>query len=236
MSLNILIIEDEIIIAEGMKIMLQKLNYNVIAISKSYEEAISTIQEKSIDLALIDINLKGEKDGIDIAAYIQSNLKLPFIYITSKADKNTIDKAKDTHPSAYIIKPYSSDDLYAAIEIACTNFNLLNKNNKASLVETIFIKEKNMFQKIKVGEILFLKSDQNYTELVTPQKTFICRGTIKETLEGLDKRFIRIHKSYAVNLEKIDSYNHEEIRVENHLLPIGNLYKEEFLSRMPSWK
>lgn len=235
MSLNILIVEDEMIIAEDMKEMLTELGYNAKSIANNYEDALTGLRTQEIDIALIDINLNDQKDGIDLVEYIHQNYSIPTIYVSSNSDKATIEKAKKFKSNGFVVKPFSKDDLYTSIELAISNY-IATPSTKNKTKEHLFIKDKDMFVKVSLDDILWLKSDQNYTEVITSQKRFLVRGTIKDTLDQLDHRFIRIQKSYVVNFEKITAINAAHVIINQHELPIGKMYKEEVLQKIKTLK
>ena len=114
-ELNILIVEDNIIIAEDLQYMLEDLGYNVVGIAMSYYEALDLLQEKKPDICLLDVILKGEKDGIHLAETINEKYGTPFLFITSHSDRVTIDRAKLTQPKGYIVKPFDPTELLARI-------------------------------------------------------------------------------------------------------------------------
>jgi DNA-binding NarL/FixJ family response regulator len=118
MSIHILIIEDEPVIATDIEMTLTGDDYSVVGIAYSSTKALDMLHRFRPDLVLLDIAIKGDKDGIDIAAIINDRYKVPFIYITSFADKETLDRAKATLPSGYIVKPFKDRDIISAIEMA----------------------------------------------------------------------------------------------------------------------
>jgi len=235
MGLKILIVEDEMIIAEDMKEMLMELGYTVNAIANNYEDALISLKNNPIDVALVDINLNDKKDGIDLVEFIHDNFSIPTIYVSSNSDKTTIEKAKKFKSNGFVVKPFSKEDLYTSIELAISNY-ITSPIAKNKTKEYLFIKDKDMFMKVSLDDILWLKSDQNYTEVFTLQKRFLVRGTIKDTLDQLDHRFIRIQKSYVVNFEKITAINSANVVINQQELPIGKMYKEEVLQKISTLK
>jgi len=130
-QLKVMIVEDELITAEAIAILLKKLNYNPIAIVSSGEEAISKIRNLNLDLVLMDIILSGTMDGIETAAIITSNYNIPIIFITAYSDKKTLNRAKLSEPYGYIVKPITNeDDLLPTIELAIYNHQVKNKLKK----------------------------------------------------------------------------------------------------------
>jgi hypothetical protein len=115
---QILVVEDEGLIAADIRRQLERLGYAVPAIASSGEEALRAARATSLDLVLMDIHLKGEVDGIAAARALKSELQLPVIYITAHADQATVDRATVTEPLAYILKPVTDGDLRSAVQIA----------------------------------------------------------------------------------------------------------------------
>ncbi len=115
---QILVVENERIVAEDIKIRLQKHGYDVPGIANSGQESIKKAEELSPDIVLMDIVLDGEMDGIDAALIIQSRLDIPVVYLTAYSDKRTLRRAKITEPYGYLVKPFEDKDLYTTIEIA----------------------------------------------------------------------------------------------------------------------
>ncbi len=115
---NILIVEDNEIVASDINRRIKKLGYSVAAIVSSGEEAINKAQEHHPDLVLMDIVLKGEMDGIEAADLIHTRFNVPVVYLTANTDTTILNRAKQTEPFGYIIKPFKDRELTIAIEIA----------------------------------------------------------------------------------------------------------------------
>ncbi len=115
---HILIVEDEALIAEDIADLCRLNGYTVAGTAYRASEALHMIEEAMPTLVLLDINLEDELSGIDIAEYLQKHHTIPFIFLTSYADKNTLEKAKSTGPLSYIVKPFNKEQLYSTIEIA----------------------------------------------------------------------------------------------------------------------
>jgi DNA-binding NtrC family response regulator len=129
-TVRILIVEDELILGDYLKDNLEKMGYEVCGIATDYHSAIELIHSETIDLALIDIILEGEKTGIDIARYIRDHFRyLPYVFLTSFIDSDTIEKAKGTNPAGFLTKPFTYSGVYSAIEIALHNARTKEKSN-----------------------------------------------------------------------------------------------------------
>ena len=126
-DIRVLIVEDEPLIAEDIAQGLEKNEFLVSAVVYSKEDAIEQLNINLPDLVLLDINLSGEMSGIEIAEKINTQYNIPFIFITSYSDKQTLEKAKFTEPSGYIVKPFNEASLYSTLEIALYNHAQKNK-------------------------------------------------------------------------------------------------------------
>jgi two-component system, response regulator PdtaR len=115
---KILIVDDEVVVAEAIRRQLRSLGYLVVGLVSTGIEAVKVAAEHRPDLILMDIKLKGPMDGIEAAAMIQSRYAIPVMYLTACSDEETRERAKPTLPLAYLIKPFVSTDLRAAVELA----------------------------------------------------------------------------------------------------------------------
>jgi DNA-binding LytR/AlgR family response regulator len=243
-QLKILIVEDELIVAEDIKRQLLGIGYNVIGNATSYAEALKIIETKIPDLAIVDIVIKGPKSGIDLGRYFHNELNIPFIYLSSHSDKSTVEQAKNTHPNAYLLKPFRSESLFASIEVAIGNaFSNEEPKNKEIHVESLvvkdclFIKKGHLFYKVKINEILFIKSEGNYLEInVQNGIKYLIRSTINNFIQNLSQfAFFQCHKSYVVNLECIDIVSYTFVKIKEYEIPLSKSKKEELLMTMKTF-
>lgn len=124
---KILVVEDEAIVAESIKIKLTKMGYSVISTASSADEAIRKTEEYLPDLVLMDIVLQGEMDGIEAAGQIHTRFDIPVVYLTAYSDEKTLVRAKITEPFGYIIKPFKERELQVAIEISLFKHDMEKK-------------------------------------------------------------------------------------------------------------
>jgi CheY-like chemotaxis protein len=133
---NILIVEDEIIIAADLKGRLENLGYNIVGISATGNDAIMKTGETHPDLVLMDIMLKGNMDGIDTAQKIRDLYDIPVIYLTAYFDDEILNRAKITEPFGYILKPFEDMRIQSAVEMAVYNHHMEQKlENSAKILE-----------------------------------------------------------------------------------------------------
>ncbi len=121
-KLRLLVVEDEGIVADDLKMRLEDLGYDRIEIVHSGKEALEAVRETKPDLVLMDIRLQGEMDGIETAEKIHELIDVPVLYVTAYSDEKTLARAKVTEPFAYIIKPFSERELHSNIEMALYKF------------------------------------------------------------------------------------------------------------------
>ncbi len=127
MNARILVVKDEVIVAKDIENRLKKFGHSVCASVATGEEAIKKVKEFFPDLVLMDIRLKGKMDGVETAQIIYKNFDIPVIYLTANADESTLERAKETEPFGYIIKPFKEKELKTTIEIALNKYQMEKK-------------------------------------------------------------------------------------------------------------
>jgi DNA-binding LytR/AlgR family response regulator len=229
------IVEDEIIIADSIRSVLLRMNYQVAEPCINYEEAIKMLQTDPPHLLLLDINLGDtSKNGIEVGRHIREHMDMPFIFLTANSDIKTVELAKAVSPNAFLVKPFVQNELYAAIEIAMHNFyaHKAPQTLKPSK-DFIYIKDGTELHKVNFGDILCIESDHVYVCVYTAQRKYLVRTSLQNYMEQLDRNmFLRVHRSYVVNLSKIEKVLGSQIKIGNWFLPISKSYKDELLSRL----
>ncbi len=247
--IRILIVEDNVIIADDMQSMLEEIGYEIVDNVIVYEQAERVLKAEQVDLVLIDIILASDKTGIDLGKHIRENYDIPFIFVTSNSDRATVENAKTVKPNGYLVKPFEQQDLYTSIEIALSNFTYGTAKSSSEgsmsdddvpmsnsvLKDSIFVKKQHLYYRIQFGDIQFIKADNVYLEVNTVDKKFLVRSPLKDYLEKLPKKkFYRAHKSYIVNVDHIDAINSKDVMINNNLIPISKDFKEFIISAMNS--
>ena len=121
-EVRVLIVEDEPVIAENIAMYLNNNDFTVSGIAYDIDGARQELLQNTPDVVLMDINLGCDEDGIDMAAFINKKYQIPLLFLTSYADKKTIERAKEVEPGAYIVKPFNEKALLASLEIVISNF------------------------------------------------------------------------------------------------------------------
>lgn len=217
---KILIVDDEVLIAEFLKDELISLGYHYITLAHNKKQAITAMEEFNPQLVLLDIRMKNERDGIEIAEEINKKFKIPFIYITAHSDQEIVQHALSTKPSGYITKPFKQIDVYAAIHLVETN---TEKNDN-------FIVFKDGYATIKllVDDVLYAQSDDNYIHIFTENKKHTLRNSLDWFKENTPQEmFHRTHRSYIVNITKITKSTAKSVFINDVEIPVsrGNQVK-----------
>ncbi|MCE7995400.1 MAG: response regulator transcription factor [Roseivirga sp.] len=235
---KVLIVEDDPMIAESLGDILEVLGHEVVGIADNAERAIELCNEQEPNIALLDIQIGGDIDGVDLAEMINDEFDLPFIFTTAFADSNTIGRAKERGPFGYLVKPYGVKDLNAAIEVAMGAFQRLKKAEKkgggGQIIErNIFLKVDSKLIKVKIDDILYIEAKGDYALFKTKPKGYIVHGTMKKFQMRLDKfNFQKVHRSFIVNLDKIEDIEESNLLIEGKIIPISRANKEALMQRL----
>ncbi|WP_341481953.1 LytR/AlgR family response regulator transcription factor [Christiangramia sediminis] len=241
-KIKILIVEDEMIIAANISLQLTELGYEVTGIVPRGEEALMHIKSEIPDILLLDINLKGDLDGIETALAMQKSHDIPVIYLTANSDNAHFERAKETHPYGFIAKPFKKLDLQRAIQLTITQVNSKNgrdsesrpqESNPSILNDCIFVRHLNSMVKVNIEDILYIEAERNYCRIFTRNKEYLLVITLKEMDKKLpSKHFLRIHRSYIINISQIKEIATSHIVIARKAIPIGKSLKNELLKRL----
>ncbi len=242
--IKILIVEDELIVADNMSDRLTMLGYDICEIADNFSDALRLFAEHKPDMVLMDINIRGEKDGIDTAIEMQKLRPFPLIFLTSLSDRITTTRARAAHPSAYIVKPFNDYELNLAIELAIDNFSQNIEQESETrpesfppdthylIKDSVFVKVKGKFEKIMLDDILWIEADGNYSVIGTLAKNFTVISQLGALSQKISNPLLaRVHKSYVVNIHKIDSFDDTRLFINNKEIPISQGNRDEFFKR-----
>lgn len=221
--LRIFIVEDEPIIVATIESMLQKFGYKVLGDADNFDDAIQKIKQTKPDLVLLDVQLDGEKDGVDLAMVLDE-IGIQYMYLTSQTDQYTTAKITQTHPIGYAAKPFTENSLRSNIEIAWNS-------KKTEPTEFLTITVNQDIYKIKQQNILFLQALDNYCYVYYKDEKLLIPKTLKFVSEQLNpQNFRKCHRTYVVNLKKINSISKNSIKILEHEIPLSKAHKNEFLA------
>ncbi|MGV3558762.1 response regulator [Larkinella arboricola] len=246
---TILIVEDEAILALDLCVKLEQEGYSIVGTASTGRRALALFQQETVDIVICDINLKGDWNGIETARQMVAHRPVPVIYLSALTDRGTLEQAKVTMPAAYLTKPVTIDNLRIAIEIALSNFAVRSTPEKSEsappaiptnqvrdgetilqIGDNIFLKQNYYFVRIYQSELLYIEAEDKYTTVVTPDRKFVLRVSLAVLLQRLSNlSFVRVHRSYAVNLLRVEAFNDYEVQIAGHVIPLGRVYKDEFI-------
>ena len=219
---KILIVEDDVLISELLNDILKSLNYEVVGMVGSLKKAEEFCQRGiPFDLALLDIRMHNEDQGIEVAKLLNEK-GVPFIFITSFANKDILQAAVEQQPLSYILKPFKPREIADAVAGA------FQKMEPRFLV----IRERSVVHHIDVDDILYLESENVYVTIYTTSGKIVHRIKLSELLESLPSSFMRIHQSIAVNKTHVDKLENNNVFLGDKALPISRSYKSAVLESM----
>lgn len=242
-KLKILVVEDEMLIGAKISMFLTELGYEVTAILPRAEEALVHVLEIMPDLALLDVRLKGEMDGIALAEALQKQHNLPIIFLTANSDDATFQRAKSTKPFAFLAKPFRKVELQRAIELAISRMESeaaigpvgpkAEEENTYLLDDRIFVRFKDRMVKIVFDDIRYVEADRNYCRIFTQNKEYLLTMPMKALEDKLPPaKFQRIHRSHIVNLGYVDEVAEGHVAIGSKHLPLSQSLREAFLKRL----
>jgi DNA-binding LytR/AlgR family response regulator len=236
------------VIAANISLQLSDLGYEVTGILPRGEEAIAHIHIDKPDIVLLDIMLKGEMDGIDTAHEIQKQYNIPIIYLTANADEAHFKRAKETHPYAFISKPFKKLDLQRAIELTADRILLEKSSEKENgnemaatngnttdfiLNDRIFVRHNEKMLKIDIKDIYYIEADRNYCRIFSQGREYLLVMTLKDIDEKLPQNhFLRIHRSYIINISQIDEVAGTHVVIAKKAIPMSKAMRTELLKRL----
>ncbi len=233
------IVEDEALIADHLAQSLEDLGYQIAFIADEAAETLDLLQaDNTIDLLLLDINIHGALDGIDLANQVNRLYSIPLIFISSNTDAKTLERVRYTRPAGFIVKPYTLKDLETTIGIALFNYydgEIGNEKSESpsSVNSSFFLKDKHAFVRLDFGDILYVEALDNYSVIHTGSGKHIVSQTLKSVEQKFSgNNFMRIHRSFLVNLEKIEKIEPKSVTISGKEIPLSESNKSELLQRV----
>ena len=239
-KIRVLAAEDDELHADSLRMIIEDLSYELIAVVDNPAELLRLFKTTSPDVLLMDIDLGEEETGIDLVNRINEVTNIPVIYLTSFKDEATFKKARETMPEAYLHKPYTRESLQSAVELA-----VFRKQKEASYLQrksqsntpnnVVFVKEGNTLIKMNLNDIALVEAYDKYCYLYNKEKKHLLTIQLKKLLQLLPPaRFLQVHRSYIVNIESINAIRLQQnmLEVAGHLVPVSKTYKDSLLSQL----
>lgn len=213
---KILIIEDEVLIANFIEKMLQKEGFSNLEVANDIQTAETKFKSFRPDIILMDINLEGPNTGIDLAT--RKNDEAKIIYLTAQNDSETIQKAIATNPETYLTKPIKKHDVLAAIQLASF------KNVKKYTIIKDGYDEVKLFH----DDIIYIKSDNIYIDVITTSKKYAVRNSLDNFLKELNNDiFCKAHRSFIINKKKVTKKTTNTVFLGSIEIPVSRNFELE---------
>ena len=221
MKKKILIVEDEVLISEHLKSIVNNLGYEALEICADFNEAMELLKRVKPDLAFLDIRIQGEDQGVEVAKEL-NKLDIPFVFITSFSDKETLKKAINQQPLGYVLKPFNKEEIEAQLNFIEDEF----------IGQFITLGKPSDKTRIAIKDILWLRSENVYVEVQTRDKMYIFREKLQAVQDRLPSRyFVRTNQSHVVNLAHVISVSADSISLEKSEIPLSKKYKKYFFEQ-----
>ncbi len=232
-TINCIIVDDEPIAREVLENHLQKINaIYVVASCKNAIDAFNVINSNKIDVVFLDINMP-EISGLSFAKSINKNIKIIF---TTAYREYAVD-GFDLKAVDYLLKPISFERLLQAVDKFLNETITVHNEVKEEFIyeksDFIFVRSDRKMIKINFSEISYIESLGDYLKIHLKNKTVTTRETITNIEIKLPKNeFLRIHRSFVISLNKIDSFTNEYVEINKKAIPISRSYKKDVLRRL----
>lgn len=247
-ALNILVVEDEFLVAADIEESLLSLGYKVQNTVATGQGAINEVEKNLPDVILMDIILKGEMNGIEAATTIQRKHNVPIIYLTANADIGTVEKAKISLPYGYIIKPFTDKELQTNIEIArfkfendvkskieSDQFNRFFHLDDSKDREQLIVEAQDGLEKVKLPDIYFIEYDGEKCHIHLLNDSIVLKGSLSDLDHRLpDNMFMRVSKSHIINTRKVFMAKMPEIIISDKMsvITVEESYVDELQTRL----
>jgi DNA-binding response OmpR family regulator len=248
---RILIVEDDRVIAMYWKEILEKMDYCVTAIAATGISALEELSKTKPDLILMDILLKGDMDGIVTAKKMRARYYCPIIFITENddVDGKMFESAKEASPQSYITKPFEDRTLLHTVQLVLQNSENGMRNRNTKIVEGIndgiFIVPTGTYSKVKLlfQDILFIKASKAWSEIYYESNGTIANKPHKVSLSSNHvfqqlafEKIIKVHRSYYVNLTKVNCFENSSIYIHGVKIPVSNRFIKTIKNALRSFE
>lgn len=245
--IRVLLVEDDSWYAEYLTHLVRNLKYEPLGPVQSAEAALRLCQQGPWpDVVLLDINLAGDLDGVDLARELLALRPLPIIFSTSQADTVTFARARVLGPAAYLVKPFDEQTLGHALALALHNFagtsalappedTPLALGQPAQLATQLFLRDRGRLVKVLLENICYVEAGEKYCTVVTTTGKYAVRLSLRElALELPAGQFVQTQRGYLINAAHLDQLDPttNTLTVAGTLLPLGRSYREDLLKQL----
>ncbi|MCR9250060.1 MAG: LytTR family DNA-binding domain-containing protein [bacterium] len=230
--MNCVVIDDEPLAREGLKSYIDQIEYlNLVGEGSNPVELSNLLDKQKVDLIFLDIQMP-ILNGID---YLKMNKNLPIVIFTTAYPSYALD-GYELDVLDYLLKPITFERFFQATNKA-KDYHTLSRQSTDEATRTsddfFFVKCSNKFEKIYYQNILYVEAMQNYSVIYTSEDKYMTLMSLKSVEDKLDsQRFLRVHKSYIVALDKVNSFENHELTILESKIPISRNYRKEVMDRV----
>lgn len=226
------ILEDEWLISDHLTSVIEEKGYEVVFVSDNVEDAKIQLK-KNVDFLLLDIKVNGIQSGIDFAEFVNQNYNIPFIFISSNTDEETIDKVKTAKPYGFLTKPFKNFDVDIAIDLALEKHYVIQQSNPTQH-SVFFVKDKGAWVKLNYNDVLYVEAADNYSTLFFVNKPEMVITRNLKYFESIFpvSQFLRINRSIIVKIQAVDKMDSKYIYVNEKVFAISDNMKEELRQKI----
>jgi len=242
MAFKILIVEDEDLYADQLEMLVEKAGYQWLATVNNSNDALNILATQQPDLILMDVHIKGNHDGIELAKIIHEQANIPIIFITSMKDDLTFNRASRAKPVQFLLKPFDNLQLQRTIQLVVKQLEQQevkssdeNWNNDFLSNGNLFIKNRQRIDRIKVEDLLYVEADGHYCQVHTTEKKYLIRISLSELIKQLpDRQFIQSHRSFWINAQAVQSIDLDDsiIYIGSKHVPLSKRNRESVLKQL----
>ena len=237
-KVKVLVVEDEWITSEEIKEVMLQNGFDVIGQAVDANTVHQIIEKDTPDVILMDINIKGNVDGIELATQIREKLNCAIIFLTAYDDDYFLRRAQKVAPASYLVKPFQAKNLTVAVKMAIQNISKDSENSEDDketsffVDDRIFIRENNRFTKMRVEDLYYAEAVGSYCEVHTKDQKYVLSMNLKSFEQKLDHpQFLRIHRSFLVNTRKVDAIEGNTVQVGGRKIPVSESNRMELLNK-----
>ena len=244
---RVYVVEDKAITREMMLVALEAMGFEIAGSNDEAMPALLEMQETPVDIAILDIDLIGDHDGVWLAHQLNETLQIPFVFLTAFGDEATFQRVIATKPHGFLLKPFNKTTIHSAILIALENFTqkqvaqtapgaALNKEEvapSAVVKDSLFVKHKGMLVRVRIDSLNHIMSDGKYLELHTNDKMYLVRQKISTLLDLLPAAsFMQVHQRYIINLTRVAAVGPSYAMVNATEIPVSRGYRDDLNQRL----
>lgn len=238
-KIRVLIAEKDMLLASDMAMQLVNMGYEVSGIESRGEDALAHCRNIMPEMLLAAIDLGGDLGGIVTASQIQALQEIPVVFLTENDSEEVFEQARSVHPHAFISKPFTKLQFKRIITLVgeqikfSRNASPKKEKQEQQLKDRIFVRHHGKMVRLYLDEIRYVEADRNYCRIITDKSTYLLVTTLKALSEQLPKeKFVRVHRSYVVNLDKLDCISEHHLEIARKVIPVSRSHRESLMARL----